>query len=459
MSMSTEEEISILDQVEQLNFSDTGSLPTAEVEEFYNTLERYQSEARDIQEALQNVHNKYSEISGSQRLSPKIRVEIQENQQLMEDLKDKLEKLEDENRQISMQMRNIANLSGISSMSMGSYVRSPTSNINSPSSLTISQLSPHVSFNKTPASTPRSTVKNQLEKSMAEVVTLKQQLKAERQKNEMLANENKELKREMKKMVNIVDTQKILIMNRVSKKINEQVEKMEKCSAKVVDVMVKERYHSESLRSLRAEFATQKTAIESIMKSYQGVLFQYKLKTVNAISSVSPRSPKRSSPSKSVSEVDAALFDSPRNYSKKSVLTTPRKTPLPVSNSRSSIKSQHSPTIDSKTKLLARGCEEIADFVNSKFGGQNQNVLDIVVDPALFGKYISNVRYILETGVARLENELSNTQNDLEIALDKIESQKISPEVVDLVGKVILSINGISDQMDREYNDLISRLE
>ena len=97
-------ESDVLGLLEQLSESSVST----EAESFASALERYQEEAKSMQQTLKALYGEMAEQVRSARQSP---VRIQATEEMIVELKEKMERLDDERRELNEQMKRMADMS------------------------------------------------------------------------------------------------------------------------------------------------------------------------------------------------------------------------------------------------------------------------------------------------------------------------------------------------------------
>ena len=384
--------MSLLDQLSESS-EQSVSVETAR---FAKAMEKYQSDAQAIQTTLQALYGQMSEQIESPRRTPS---QKNATRQMVVNLQERLNRLDDERRELSEQMNRIANMTDISSSP--SKIRSPRY----VSSVQISSLSPREGD-------------SEIEALRRENRALKEQLASERQRT-------RNLRKGLSDAIQVMNRQYQRFVGTVSGVVKKNVAQMDEMTRKLMTVVVRDRTRNDVLHHMSSEIASDRAAIAETIDAFKADMFSAKFMALSSI-----RSQKND---------DSSLQES--TPSKKSASSSPR-------------------TGDRRSQLLAMGFEALASSVINNFGdGRSVRPLaEMLSDTGKFANYITEICQMQEKGIKRLNHELEETTTKLETAHERLKTQSVSREVAQMVRKILESLKDVSDEMAAQHSELMSRL-
>ena len=392
----SEDVLSLLDQLSESS-EQSVSVETAR---FAKAMEKYQSDAQAIQTTLQALYGQMSEQIESPRRTPSQR---NATKQMVANLQERLDRLNDERRELSEQMNRIANMTDISSSP--SKIRSPRY----VSSAQISGLSPCEGD-------------SEVEALRRENRALKEQLASERQRT-------RELRKGFSDAIQVMNRQYQRFAGTVSGVVKKNVAQMDDMTRKLMTAVVRDRTRNDVLHHMSSEIASDRAAIAETIDAFKADMFSAKFMALSSI-----RSQKND---------DASLQES---------------TPSRKSASSSRVLSPRAG--DRRSQLLAMGFEALASSVMNNFGdGRSVRPLsEMLSDTGKFANYITEICQMQEKGIKRLNHELEETTTKLETANERLKSQSVSREVAQMVRRILESLKDVSDEMAAQHSELMSKL-
>ena len=409
---------SVLSALDQLSDSTEQSISIGAAN-FARSLERYQNEAKSIESTLQALYRQMAEMARTPQISPE---KSKITEQMIANVQDRLNRLDEERKELSEQMNRLSSLTDITS-GYGSRRQSPQGKA---SFLQFSDASTSQDLG--------------IQALRSENKSLKTQLIVERQKN-------RTLKRGFTDAIQLITRQNQSFASRIADVIKGKVSKIDSLTKRIKTVNVRNKTKSDALHHLSSEFAGQKAAISETFDEFRSTMFDAKFSALSRIGSNRKAMNQRDTNSKQDS-----IFLSPRDLNKTEIVAskiTPIVTPIILSKDK-----------DRAIQLLAFGCDELASCILSKFDGKqsSRSVARLVRDKSAFAKYISNVCSLQEKGVHQLTEELETAKANLEEVKNKLSSHEVSTEVEKVTKKILARLKNVSDQMEREHNILMSRL-
>ena len=392
----SEDVLSLLDQLSESS-EQSVSVETAR---FAKAMEKYQSDAQAIQTTLQALYGQMSEQIESPRRTPSQR---NATKQMVANLQERLDRLNDERRELSEQMNRIANMTDISSSP--SKIRSPRY----VSSAQISGLSPREGD-------------SEVEALRRENRALKEQLASERQRT-------RELRKGFSDAIQVMNRQYQRFAGTVSGVVKKNVAQMDDMTRKLMTAVVRDRTRNDVLHHMSSEIASDRAAIAETIDAFKADMFSAKFMALSSI-----RSQKND---------DSSLQES---------------TPSRKSASSSRVLSPRAG--DRRSQLLAMGFEALASSVMNNFGdGRSVRPLsEMLSDTGKFANYITEICQMQEKGIKRLNHELEETTTKLETANERLKSQSVSREVAQMVRRILESLKDVSDEMAAQHSELMSKL-
>ncbi|OHS93137.1 hypothetical protein TRFO_40543 [Tritrichomonas foetus] len=442
---------------------------TEETSQFYETLQRYQSETQTIQSILNSLYHKIDKsISPSSRMSNKSK-NVTVSCEVIKDLQNRLKLLEAENEELSMQMKKFATVSDISSIHPGSQVNSSKFSKQSPNSL-FSDIVPPSSEIKinTPKSVHFSTPKNEPNNTSNHTVKNETELQI---KYAELVAENHKLKKELTEQKNLNETfqnqqinalQKLLSLANLPYNENADINKeMEKVITHLSHNFSKSQSCNESVYHLKSEIAKGKREISNILNSYKDELFNLRLMTIHGIQN---HINKLKNSSSIQSNVQSNVQQNQINLNKQSFnQTNQSKNNISVINQNVknySLKSSPNKSESQNSFVLIRGLEELVNALSIHFPEiEKESINDLLYNPRQFAQYINSIRSTLDSKVQGLRIENQKLQNDVSSANNQIKSTTISNDIKRTVRDIMSSINKVSREMQIEHKELLAHLE
>lgn len=393
----------VLSLLDQLSESSEQSI-SAETAKFTKAMERYQNEAQSIQTTLQALYGQMSQQIRTPRKSPS---QVHVTEQMVANLQERIERLDDERKELSEQMNRIANITDLSSSP--SRIRSPRIM----SSMQLSGLSPR-------ESTPSTS--SDIEALRQENRMLRAQLRVERQQND-------ELKRGFSKTISLLTKQCESFTRTVTGTVKDKVSQIDDMKRALMTAIVRNHARQDAFNHVSSEIASSRAAIADTLDSFKAAMFSAKFMALSSI-----RSRQSSEPSFRES------FTSEK--------------------SRSASRSLSPRSPDRRSQLLAMGFDALSSSVLKNFGNGRavRPVSEMISDSTEFANYITEICQMQEQGIKKLNRDLDAMTTKLDDANEQLKSRSVSKEVVEMVQKVLASLKSVSEEMASQHSALISKL-
>jgi hypothetical protein len=379
---------------------------------FSKALDRYQSQARSIQKTFQALYGQLERSASS----PPRNTPSPVSQQMITNVQQRLEQLEADRRELEQQMLQFANLSDFSSVSQPSF-STPKAHA---SRLSLSGTSDAGSSIDTP-----------IKKLKVENTRLRSRLVAE-------SNANRQLKAGLASVLDFVSHQCATITSRLASVVARKLTQIDRISDSIALMRLQNQSKKHKLRGISAQLVSQRASVVTILEDFRCEIARARVAAVARIRSQR----QRSSPG-SVDSVSRSPVDPTRNTSHpgKHLHAVPQ-----------------SP--DKVTETLAAGCDELGRCIARYFekGQTVEPALAIAHDPSGFGKQIARLCAAQDVEVAEMRSEIEEFRLKLQEAQDALKSRAISPEVMEVASRILVSIGSLSDQMKREHEVLVAKL-
>ena len=396
----------VLSLLDQLSESSEQSI-SAETAKFTKAMERYQNEAQSIQTTLQALYGQMSQQIRTPRKSPS---QVHVTEQMVANLQERIERLDDERKELSEQMNRIANITDLSSSP--SRIRSPRLM----SSMQLSGLSPR-------ESTPSTS--SDLEALRQENRILRAQLRVERQQND-------ELKRGFSKTISLLTKQCESFTRTVAGTVKDKVSQIDDMKRDLMTAIVRNHARQDAFNHVSSEIASNRAAIAETLDSFKAAMFSAKFMALSSI-----RSQK--------------LSQSPEPSFRESFVSEKSKSATRTMSPRSP---------DRRSQLLAMGFDALSSSVLKNFGDGRavRPVSEIMADSTEFANYITEICQMQEKGIKKLNHDLDAMTAKLDDANEQLRSRSVSKEVAEMVQKVLASLKTVSEEMASQHTALISKL-
>jgi cob(I)alamin adenosyltransferase len=395
--------------------SDT-SLGTVDTASFVQVLDRYESEAKSIQTTFRAIHNQLRK-SASASGTPHRENSSLVTEQMIANLQERLKQLDVDRQELNEQMHRLANLSELSSFVCPEETPPKGRGSRSkPSRLSLSTL--------TDTGSP---IEARVETLKAENARLRAQLSAQ-------ADVNRRLRIGLTSIVRFVSKRNDLVSSRLISPIEQQSDRLDAITQQVAALRIRSHTNTAILHHFLGEFASQKASIASILNSFQGEIFRARYACVDALARQQSRRG---------SESGESIFQSP---------VDPRRN-LTYGGRRPGV--AHDGKADNRAGLLAAGCDQLVRSIAGqlRIDESFKPAIELVRSPADFGRRITRICAITESSVQELREEIEALRK----RLGQVQST-LSPEVADLVTRILGTIEGLSRQMHAEHEELIARL-
>jgi hypothetical protein len=200
-----------------------------------------------------------------------------------------------------------------------------------------------------------------------------------------------------------------LTANHLNASIEKLTDRLSFLTVSVKTLTICNQSKSQNLRHLNAELATQKASISQILNAFRSEMFKAR--------------------SVCLDEIRKRNVVPQRSWEKEKR--------------------------DQRVRLLASGCDDVMRCIVTQLGIEEmiQPTMELVESPKGFGNQISRICSVTEEGIGRLYDEIRSLKSRL-IGLRGM----LSPEVSEVVKKILRTITGLSDQMQAEHETLLERL-
>jgi hypothetical protein len=381
----------------------SGSLgPTIDTDSFAKVLDRYQSGARSIQTSFQAL---YRQMQDSPQGNSSLVTE-----KMISNVEQRLAQLDADRQELNAQLLRFASLSEMSSLLTPTRASRSKSRPSRTSFSTFSENDPHDDL---------------LTQIKAENAQLRDQLSAQ-------VNLSRRLRRGLSTVVGFVARRCASLDGYFCAAVQKESDRL---------AMAIKKFHSIPAKRetrLSKHLAEQKTVVSSLFNSFHSDLSRARYLCVEAIQK------QRDSPVKHNSGSFDALFVSP--LSTRGNFTYGGRSPV----------IERPQVIDRAVSLLANACDQLASSILRQFGDAEvwPPAIELVQSPLDFGKQLERLCALNETGVRELRTE----NGALKAKVAAVQST-ISPDVSQMVHKILGAISGLSDEMGTQYHELLARLE
>jgi hypothetical protein len=349
-------------------------------------------------------------------------------QQMIANVQVRLRRLEEDKRELSAKMKQFANQSDISALTMSVDGSAVKSRHYTPSGF-LSPLTPSPALSRSRAETEVDTLRKDNE-------YLRSELAAEQKRSQ-------QLQRGFVHLVECTSNWTNSLTAQFSEAVETQSIRLDRVTRRLPQIRLKTHAQTETAQRLSAEVLVRRAEISDILNNFKSWLSRVQLSVASNIRSQNPVSRGGSS--------SDSIFKSPvdprRNLSSRK-----------SSGNRSAPASviQQSDPINA----LARACDELSSRIVTQFGTKSvvRRSGDLVKTPQAFAEQINSICSMQDLGIQGLKDEIDSLHLELQEAKATLQSRELSPAVAEAVKAILASLADISNQMHEEYESLISKL-
>ena len=416
----------------------------------YESLQRYQNETQTIQSILNSLYQQIDKSispSSSKNESPK---NIIISCDLIKEIQQRLKTLEEENEQLTIQMKKFADISDVSSIKSRKNTTafsdiqqfnevSPAKNMRNHSneklnSCTNSKLNIGQNNNLSYQSANYSYIISKNHSLEKENTRLKTDLYEQIKLNNLLQNQQTQILHNLLEITGQSSDPNGDIYEQINKTVRFLAYHFGHCSIK-----------NESLKHIKSIAAKEKQEIIQILNTYKDEFFKLRFNCLQKIQQFS-RFPSEF-PLRVHAKQQASIYRS-SNQSQNDSKSKPD----------TFCYSSHQEQSTTITNLI-RGLEEILDSITNNFSDiEKKSIKDIINNPKVFGRYISETRLGLDKNIQSIKDENYILSNNLSLAKRKIKSSRISPNIQNVLNNVMVNINKVSNDMKYQHQKFIDNL-
>jgi hypothetical protein len=241
----------------------------------------------------------------------------------------------------------------------------------------------------------------------------------------------------MSSLIRFITNSCVLVGARLISVVKKQTDRLDIATKRIATIAVRDQTKGEILQHFSADLAAQKASISVILNAFKSEIFKARYACLEAIGK------RRDSPVQLPSESIGSIFTSPvdprRNvtYPGRRQLFTPEK------------------RLNKGMQLLAAGCDEIGRSILQQLGIEEtiQPTIELVHNPSEFGRQITRICGINQQRIDEMREEIENLRKELAQV-----RTTLSPQVSEVLKRMLSAITGLSHQLQTEHESLIQRL-